>query len=62
MEDNFGDEGENNDTFRGQLAYGGLNVLLNLSYITTCHHLSYHRPCHQFRPSYTYYYDWSKTL
>jgi hypothetical protein len=41
---------------RGRLAYDGLNVQLNLSYITTCHHLSYHCPPHQSRPSYAYYY------
>jgi hypothetical protein len=46
MKKNFGDEGEDDDTFRGQLALGDLYVKLSFSNIITCHHLSYHYPPH----------------
>ncbi len=59
MEKNFGNKGEDDNTFRGQLASGDLSVKLSFSYMITCHHLSYHCPPHQSHLSYAYYYEWS---
>jgi hypothetical protein len=58
MEENFGDEGEDDNTFRGRPAYGGQYFLLSFSYIINCHHLSYNCPPHQSCPSYAYYSEW----